>query len=90
VAWDKTTHDFPVLGEPNRARRPLGQIPHRAGSAHEEVLKAALAAPRRGLKLGSALVHGNWITTEQLAAAVAVQSGRRMRNRSMRSEYRLD
>jgi adsorption protein B len=75
VAWDKTTHDFPVLGEPNRARRPLGQILIEQGSLTEEVLQAALAAPRRGLKLGSALVHGNWITAEQLAAAVAVQSG---------------
>jgi len=75
VAWDKTTHDFPVLGEPNRARRPLGQILIEQGSLREDVLNAALAAPRRGLKLGSALVHGNWITTEQLAAAVAVQSG---------------
>jgi adsorption protein B len=75
VAWDKTTHDFPVLGEPNRARRPLGQILIEQGSLTDEVLQAALAAPRRGLKLGSALVHGNWITAEQLAAAVAVQSG---------------
>jgi adsorption protein B len=75
VAWDKTTHDFPVLGEAARARRPLGQILLEQGSISEDVLQAALVAPKRGLKLGSALVHANLITSEQLAAAVAVQSG---------------
>jgi adsorption protein B len=64
-----------VLGEASRARRPLGQILIEQGALTDEVLQAALAAPRRGLKLGSALVHGKWITSEQLAAAVAVQSG---------------
>jgi adsorption protein B len=75
VAWDKTTHDFPVLGEANRARRPLGQILIEQGALTEEQLQAVLAQPRRGLKLGSALVHAGVITSEKLAAAVAVQSG---------------
>jgi adsorption protein B len=26
VAWDKTMHEFPAIGEPSRARQPIGQI----------------------------------------------------------------
>jgi adsorption protein B len=75
VAWDKTAHDFPVLGEPARARRPLGRILVEQGAITEEQLDWALTARTRGLKLGSWLVHEEVITTEQLAAAVAEQSG---------------
>ncbi len=75
VAWDKTTHDFPVLGEQGRARRPLGQILIEQGAVTAAQLEAALSRPQRGLKLGSALVHAGTISAEQLAAAVAAQSG---------------
>ena len=75
VAWDKTTHDFPVLGEAGRARRPIGRILIEQGALTEEQLATALSHGTRGLKLGSALVHKGVITTEQLAAAVAEQSG---------------
>jgi adsorption protein B len=75
VAWDKTTHDFPMLGEPGRARRPLGRILVDQGAISEEQLNAALAHRSRGLKLGSWLVHDGRITSEQLAAAVAEQCG---------------
>lgn len=75
VAWDKTTHDFPVLGEPARARAPLGQILVEQGSINEEQLQHALGHRARGLKLGSWMVHEGLITGAQLAAAVAKQSG---------------
>jgi adsorption protein B len=75
VAWDKTTHDFPVLGEQGRARRPLGNILIEHGAITEEQLNSALVHRARGLKVGSWLVHEGVITTEQLATAVAEQSG---------------
>jgi bacteriophage N4 adsorption protein B len=75
VAWDKTLHDFPVLGEAQRARRPLGQILIEQHALTEAQLAHALSHPQRGLKLGAALVHAGLINTRQLAWAVAVQSG---------------
>jgi bacteriophage N4 adsorption protein B len=75
VAWDKTEHDFPVLGEQGRARRPLGRILVEHGAITEEQLDSALVHRARGLKLGSSLVHEGTITAEQLATAVAEQSG---------------
>jgi bacteriophage N4 adsorption protein B len=75
VAWDKTTHDFPTLGEEGRARRPLGRILVAQGVITDEQLMMALVRRSRGLKLGSALVHDGVITTRQLAAAVAEQCG---------------
>ena len=75
VAWDKTAHDFPTLGEEGRARRPLGRILVAQGVIDEDQLTTALARGARGLKLGSALVQDGVITARQLAAAVAEQSG---------------
>jgi bacteriophage N4 adsorption protein B len=75
VAWDKTMHDFPVLGEAARARRPLGQILVAQGAITKTQLEEALLRPVRGLKLGSSLVHLGLISSPQLAAAVAEQSG---------------
>ncbi|MGY3945639.1 cyclic di-3',5'-guanylate-activated glycosyltransferase NfrB [Aeromonas tecta] len=75
VAWDKTTHDFPSLGEENRARRPLGQILVGQGILTKTQLNEALLNRAPGLRLGSSLVHQGWITSEQLAAGVAEQSG---------------
>jgi adsorption protein B len=75
VAWDKTAHDFPVLGEQGRARHPLGRILVEHGAINEEQLDRALVHRSRGLKLGSWLVHEGAITGAQLAAAVAEQCG---------------
>jgi bacteriophage N4 adsorption protein B len=75
VAWDKTTHDFPVLGEQGRSRRPLGRILVEQHAITERQLEDALAHRVRGLKLGSWLVHERIITADQLATAVAEQSG---------------
>ena len=81
VAWDKTTHEFPVLGEQGRARRPLGGILVAQGAIDAAQLDAALLRRSRGLKLGSWLVHEGVITAHQLAAAVAEQSGVRVGDR---------
>lgn len=75
VAWDKTTHDFPSLGEENRARRPLGQILIDQGVLTREQLDQVLLDRQPGLRLGSNLVQQGLITREQLAAGVAEQSG---------------
>jgi adsorption protein B len=75
MAWAKTDHDFPQLGESPRQHRTLGQILIEQGALTEEQLQAALEQPVRGLRLGAALVHKDVITREQLAQAVAEQSG---------------
>lgn len=75
VAWDKTTHDFPSLGEENRARRPLGQILIEQGGLTRLQLDEVLLNRLPGLRLGSNLVQKGLITREQLAAGVAEQSG---------------
>lgn len=73
IAWDKTSHEFPVLGDQYQVRRPLGQILVAQGALSEAQLAQALALPVRGLRVGSLLVHEGYITTEQLAQAVAEQ-----------------
>jgi bacteriophage N4 adsorption protein B len=75
VAWDKTTHDFPMLGEQGRARRPIGEILVEQSALTEAQLAYALEHRARGLKLGSWLVHEGLVTGSQLAAAVGEQSG---------------
>ena len=75
VAWDKTMHEFPVLGEQGRARHPLGRILISQGTIDEGQLETALVRRSRGLKLGSSLVQQGVITSRQLAAAVAEQCG---------------
>lgn len=74
VAWDKTSHDFPSLGESGRARRLLGQILVEHGAIAQSQLAAALQGAVRGLRLGSQLVHQGAVTSEQLAKAIAEQS----------------
>lgn len=75
MAWAKTDHDFPMLGEGPRLRQPLGQILIAQGALTESQLQEALVRPTPGLRLGSALVHKDLISTAQLAAAVAQQAG---------------
>lgn len=74
VAWDKTTHDFPSLGDESRARLPLGQILIEQGVLTPERLEHALLHRSRALRLGSWMVHKDIITGEQLAAALAAQA----------------
>ncbi|MDO5625375.1 MAG: cyclic di-3',5'-guanylate-activated glycosyltransferase NrfB [Pseudomonadota bacterium] len=75
MAWVKTDHEFPLLGEAPRQRRPLGHVLVEQGALTEAQLAAALQNPMRGLRLGSALVHQGVIDHTQLATAVADQAG---------------
>jgi len=74
IAWAKTEHDFPTLGDEGGAREPLGQILVAQSALTQEQLDEALAEPVPGLRLGAMLVHRGLITPEQLAQAVATQS----------------
>ena len=74
VAWDKTSHEFPSLGGPGRARRPLGEVLLAQRAITQDQLDAALQNPVRGLRLGSQLVHQDEITPELLAIALAEQA----------------
>lgn len=74
MAWAKTEHDFPKLGDGPRQRRPLGQILIEQGALTKEQLHAALEQPVLGLRLGGALVQKRIISPKQLAAAVAAQA----------------
>ena len=73
VAWDKTTHDFPSLGEQNRSRRMIGQILIDMNCLTREQLNDALVHKSRGLKIGTWLVHQSLVTPEDLAHALAQQ-----------------
>lgn len=75
VAWDKTTHDFPSLGEPGRARRPLGQILVAQGALSQAQLDEALVNRPRGLRLGTWLVRQRVVSSAQLARAISEQAG---------------
>jgi adsorption protein B len=73
IAWDKTSHDFPSLGEQNKVRRPLGSILIELGALTKTQLEEALKRPMRGFRIGSLLVHEDLISSQQLAQAVAQQ-----------------
>jgi adsorption protein B len=78
VAWDKTTHDFPSVTGENRALRPLGQILLEQNVISNEQLEHALTHRVIGLRLGGSLFMQGLITAEQLAVALAAQSGVQM------------
>ena len=75
VAWDKTTHDFPSIGQENRARHRLGQILVEHGAVTAAQLDAALADKAMGLRLGGRLVHRGHLDSNRLAEALAEQGG---------------
>jgi adsorption protein B len=75
VAWDKTMHDFPSLGQENHERQMLGQILVEQGAISEEELSAALLKKTRGLKIGNWLIHIGKINSEELVKALSTQSG---------------
>ncbi len=80
IAWDKTSHDFPSLGEQNIVRKPLGHILVEQGALTQAQLETALKRPMRGFRVGSFLLHEGLITAQQLAQAVAEQSQARWEN----------
>jgi adsorption protein B len=74
IAWDKTTHDFPSLGEISRARRMIGLIFVNKGFLTAEALKIALLKKSEGMRLGTWLVHNGQLTPLQLAQGLAEQA----------------
>jgi adsorption protein B len=74
VAWDKTTHDFPSLGEISRARRMIGLVLVNQGYLTEDALKIALLQKSEGMRLGTWLVHSGQLTPLQLAQGLAEQA----------------
>jgi bacteriophage N4 adsorption protein B len=75
VAWEKTTHDFPTLGEVSRARRMIGQILVEQGVLEESVLLQRLLDKPSGMKIGTWLVHSDTISAFELAQGLAEQAG---------------
>ncbi|SDT90465.1 glycosyl transferase family protein [Halopseudomonas salegens] len=72
VAWDKTDHEFPEIGEPKRI--PLGQRLVAMGAISQSDLQAALLAGA-GRRIGRELLSRGLITSTQLAKALADQAG---------------
>ena len=75
VAWDKTMHDFPTIGEENRERRLIGKLLIERELITEEQLEAVFANKENGLKIGNWLIRKGLITSTQLAQTLANQSG---------------
>jgi bacteriophage N4 adsorption protein B len=73
VSWDKTSHDFPMIGEVSRAHHMIGRILTRQGTLSTEQLRLALLDRPAGLRLGTWLVHSERITPLQLAHGIAKQ-----------------
>lgn len=74
LAWDKTTHEFPVLSEARR--NPVGGILIAKGFIDQATLNDVLASPRQR-RLGRELLRRGHVTSRQLAEALAEQSGQR-------------
>lgn len=72
VAWDKTQHEIPSLGDVSRV--PLGHYLREADAVSEQQLEEALLAPHR-LKLGRFLLTRGQVTPQQLGMALAQQNG---------------
>lgn len=70
VAWDKTTHEFPSLGQ--NQQTPLGQRLVEQGLISEEQLSAALTNPVRR-RLGRQLLLDGLLDSRQLVQALAEQ-----------------
>lgn len=74
IAWDKTTHDFPSIGDISRARRMIGLILVNKGFLTAEALKTALLNKPEGMRLGTWLVHNGQLTPLQLAQGLGEQA----------------
>ena len=71
VAWDKTQHEIPSLGE--AVRKPVGRYLMEHGDITLEQLEAALQAPSR-LKIGRQLMIEGMISPQSLGKALAAQA----------------
>ncbi|WP_258807721.1 glycosyl transferase family protein [Pseudidiomarina sp. CB1] len=71
VAWDKTSHVFPVVAPPRK--QPLGSILIENGVLTEADLEKALLERPAGIRLGVYLVTAGFVTLDELSEAIAVQ-----------------
>ncbi|MFC0446177.1 glycosyl transferase family protein [Pseudidiomarina halophila] len=71
VAWDKTSHVFPVVAPPRK--RPLGSILIDNGKLSEADLERALLERPAGIRLGVYLVTAGIVTLDDLSEAIATQ-----------------
>ncbi|MCE8025010.1 glycosyl transferase family protein [Billgrantia aerodenitrificans] len=72
LAWDKTTHEFPVLSDARR--EPIGSLLVAKGFIDRQTLNEVLTSPRQR-RLGRELLRRGHITSAQLAEALAEQAG---------------
>lgn len=75
MAWAKTDHDFPSLGEAAQPLQSLEQALQDQGALTPAALRHAQQHPIEGLDLGRTLVYRGEISGRQLAAAIAQQAG---------------
>lgn len=71
VAWDKTTHEFPAMGNPRR--QPIGLRLVEIGALSKAQLEEVVVAPRRRL-LGRELLVRGLIDSAQLTQVLAEQA----------------
>lgn len=71
VAWDKTSHVFPVVAPPRK--QPLGGILITNGKLTEAELERALLERPAGIRLGVYLVTAGFVTLDELSEAIAEQ-----------------
>ncbi|KGI78706.1 cyclic di-3',5'-guanylate-activated glycosyltransferase NrfB [Oleiagrimonas soli] len=75
VAWDKTTHDFPSLGDGRRGLQALEDVLVAQGALSQAQLQHATHHRIDGLHLCSSLIHAGLLRPEQLARPMAEQIG---------------
>lgn len=71
VAWDKTSHVYPVVAPPRK--QPLGSILIGHGKLSEAQLEQALIERPAGIRLGVYLVTAGYVTLNDLSEAIAEQ-----------------
>ncbi|MGQ4277310.1 glycosyl transferase family protein [Pseudidiomarina sp. E22-M8] len=71
VAWDKTSHVFPVVAPPRK--QPLGSILIGNGKLSEAELERALLERPAGIRLGVYLVTAGFVGLDDLSEAIATQ-----------------
>ncbi|MBY6064180.1 glycosyl transferase family protein [Pseudidiomarina sediminum] len=71
VAWDKTSHVYPVVAPPRK--QPLGSLLIGHGKLTEAQLEQALMERTPGIRLGVYLVTAGYVTLNDLSEAIAEQ-----------------
>jgi adsorption protein B len=75
LKWLKTEHAFPSRATLLEHKRKLGEILVSSGYLSASALRAALAAPIAGLRLGEQLVRAGQVDEEAVYEALSLQQG---------------